>query len=314
MRNIRLTLAYDGTSYVGWQIQPNGLSVQAAVEAALREFSGCDASLIAAGRTDAGVHALGQVANFRTESAIPCQGFRAGLQAYLPDDIVVRHAEEVDPAFHATYSAKRKCYRYVIDNARPAHPFLRHYAHEFHAALDTAAMHAAAQALLGTHDFCAFESQHPNTASSVRTLFEATVGRFDGWPAWNAPPVVRSSRPGSGELEPGELGRGELGRGELGRGELRRGELGSGEFIWIDIVADGFLYNMVRAIAGTLIRVGERKWDAGDVRRILDGHDRAQAGPTAPACGLYLVSVDYDDAPRPPAAELSSVASIEARP
>ncbi len=95
MRNIRLTLAYDGTRYVGWQFQPNGVSVQAAVEAALREFSSCQVSLIAAGRTDAGVHALGQVANFRTESAIPCRGFVAGLQPFLPDDILVRRADEV---------------------------------------------------------------------------------------------------------------------------------------------------------------------------------------------------------------------------
>lgn len=268
MRNIRLTLAYDGTHYVGWQIQPNGVSVQSAVEAALREFSGCEASLIAAGRTDAGVHALGQVANFRTESPIPCRGFCAGLQMFLPDDILVRGAEEVDLAFHATHAAKRKRYRYVIDNARAAHPFLRHYAHEFHPPLDARAMHEAARVLVGTHDFCAFESHHPNTSSSVRTVFEATVGRFDGWSPWSADAA-----------------------------EARAKSSAAGEFVWIDVVADGFLYNMVRAIAGTLLRVGEHKWNAADVRRILDGKDRRHAGSTAPACGLYLVSVDYDAVP-----------------
>jgi tRNA pseudouridine38-40 synthase len=223
--------------------------------------------LIAAGRTDAGVHALGQVANFRTESTIPCRGFRAGLATFLPPDILVRHADEVDLSFHATHAAKRKRYRYVIHNARPAHPFLRNYAHAFHAPLDAAAMHAAAQVLVGTHDFCAFESQHPNTASSVRTIFEAAVCRRRGWTTWDVSPAVQD------------------------------GGTSPGEFVLIDVVADGFLYNMVRAIAGTLIRVGERKWDADDVRRIRDGQDRSRAGATAPACGLYLVNVDYEEAP-----------------
>jgi tRNA pseudouridine38-40 synthase len=266
MRNIRLTLAYDGTQYVGWQIQPNGVSVQSVVEGALREFSGSEASLLAAGRTDAGVHALGQVASFRTESAIPCRGFTAGLQPFLPDDILVRSAEEVSPDFHATYAAKQKRYRYVIQNERAAHPFLRNYAYEFHPALDAAAMQAAAQCLVGTHDFGAFESHHPNTVSSVRTVFEASVRRAGSWPAWNASPKCETAA-------------------------------ADGTFVWFDIVANGFLYNMVRAIAGTLIRVGERKWDAADVRRILEGKDRAHAGQTAPACGLYLVSVDYGEKP-----------------
>ncbi len=273
MRNIRLTLAYDGTGYVGWQNQPNGTSVQSVVEAGIREFSGVNSSLIAAGRTDAGVHALGQVANFRTESAIPCQGFRAGLQTYLPRDVLVVDADEVPLAFHATYAAKRKRYRYVIQNARAANPFLRFYAHEFHAALDEREMHDAGQVLVGTHDFRAFETQHPNTATSVRTVFELTVRRFSEWTAWSA---CRTNR-----ARPTEAS--------------SSGD-GNGEFISIDIVADGFLYNMVRTIAGTLIRVGERKWDAQRVREILEHGERPQAGPTAPACGLYLVRVDYDEA------------------
>jgi tRNA pseudouridine38-40 synthase len=282
MRNIRLTLAYDGSRYVGWQIQPNGVSVQSVVEAGLREFSGCEASVISAGRTDAGVHALGQVANFRTESAIPCRGFVAGLQAFLPGDVLIRGADEVPVDFHATYAAKRKRYRYVILNARAAHPFLRHYAHEFHARLDEQAMHQAAQVLVGMHDFCCFETQHPNTATSVRTVFEASVGRFRGWPAWNTTSI-------------GE---------EIGT---------AGEFVWFDIVADGFLYNMVRTIAGTLIRVGEHKWDAADLRRILEGRNRRHAGPTAPACGLYLVNVEYEVAPLSAAVEATTVDKDGAR-
>ncbi|HXY35239.1 MAG TPA: tRNA pseudouridine(38-40) synthase TruA [Planctomycetaceae bacterium] len=272
MRNIRLTLAYDGTGYVGWQNQPNGVSVQSVVEAAIHEFSGMKASLIAAGRTDAGVHALGQVANFKTESAIPCQGFRAGLQAYLPRDVLLVDVDEVPLDFHATYAAKRKRYRYVILNARASHPFLRSYAHEHHAALDDREMHAAAQALVGTHDFRAFETEHPNTASSVRTVFELSVRRFAEWIAWNA---CRTDAAGVGPNEPSQS---------------------EGDFIAIDIVADGFLYNMVRTIAGTLIRVGQKKWDADRVRKILERGTRPDAGPTAPACGLYLVRVDYGEA------------------
>jgi tRNA pseudouridine38-40 synthase len=271
MRNIRLTLAYDGTGYVGWQIQPNGISVQSVVEAGIREFSGFQSSLIAAGRTDAGVHALGQVANFRTESAIPCQGFRAGLQAFLPRDVLVVDADEVPLDFHATYTAKRKRYRYVIQNGRARHPFLRSYAHEHHARLDEREMHDAGQVLVGTHDFRAFETQHPNTASSVRTVFELTVRRCSEWTTWIA---CRADRPVSADSHADP----------------------AGEFVSIDVVADGFLYNMVRTIAGTLIRVGERKWDAQRMREILERGERPQAGPTAPACGLYLVRVDYGEA------------------
>ncbi len=270
MRNIRLTLSYDGSEYVGWQTQPNGTSVQAVVEAAIERFTGSSVSLIAAGRTDAGVHALGQVANFRTLSPIPCAGFVAGLQTYLPRTIIVLRAEEVDLSFHATYAARRKRYRYVIQNARAVHPFLRRYAYEFPAPLDERRMHEGAQVLVGTHDFRAFETEHPNTRSSIRTVFEVTVGRYDGWAAWNAF---------------GSQG------GPLAQ---RAGGNSTGDFIWIEIVADGFLYNMVRAIAGTLIRVGQRKWDAGDVQRILESQRRTEAGPTAPACGLYLVHVQYD--------------------
>jgi tRNA pseudouridine38-40 synthase len=274
MRNIRLTLAYDGTGYIGWQIQPNGVSVQSVVETAIREFSEAKVSLIAAGRTDAGVHALGQVANFHTESSIPCQGFRAGLQAYLPRDVLVVDADEVPLEFHATYAAKRKRYRYVIQNARAASPFLRNYAYESRAPLDERAMYDAGQVLVGKHDFCAFETEHPNTASSVRTVFELTVRRFAEWTAWS--------------IGPSECDRG----GEV----LQPARDAAGDFIAIDVVADGFLYNMVRTIVGTLIRVGEWKWDAARVREILESGNRPQAGPTAPACGLYLIRVDYDEA------------------
>ncbi len=263
MRNIRLTLAYDGTDYVGWQVQPNGRSIQATVESAIHKLTGEPAKLLAAGRTDSGVHALGQVANFETGTSIPCDRIRFGLQKHLPGDIIVREAEDVHSAFHATYGAKQKHYRYVIYNSRVKNPFVRKYAYQFSGKLDVKSMHQAIQVLLGTHDFRCFESHFPNKATSVRTVNEVSVDRYSLCPTWfysvSDTPVPCPN----------------------------------GKFICLDIVADGFLYNMVRTIVGTLMKVGRHVWTADDVRRIINSQERAQAGETAPPHGLYLVSVDY---------------------
>lgn len=266
MRNIKLTLAYDGSEYAGWQVQPNGHSVQVCVEAAIEKLTRQKSGVLVAGRTDAGVHALGQVANFQTTSSIPCKNIQSGLQRFLPDSICVRQAEEVATEFHATYAAVRKRYRYVIHNTFVGYPFLKRYVCEFGRPLDAAQMHAAGQFLLGKHDFRCFESHFPNKATSVRTIQELTVQRTSVWPVWGAevlPPTSEGSRL-------------------------------SEEFITIDIVADGFLYNMVRAIAGTLIEVGVGRWSPESVQKILVSMDRSQAGATAPACGLYLIQVDYE--------------------
>lgn len=260
MRNIRLRIAYDGSPYVGWQVQPNGPSIQATVERAIGRLTGEQVSVLAAGRTDSGVHALGQVASFRTSSMIPGDRFATALQKFLPADIVALDSDEVPLEFHATFSAVRKRYRYIICNQRTILPFVRRYAYQYSFALDVDAMHEAAQALIGTHDFRSFETQFPNKATSVRTVMECSVRRTSGWPMWN--------------VAPGEAS-------------------GTGPYIWLDIVANGFLYNMVRTIAGTLLRTGRGFWDASDVRRIIAAQDRGHAGDTAPACGLYLVQVDY---------------------
>lgn len=267
MRNIKLTLAYDGADYAGWQVQPNGLSVQACVEKAIEQLTQQRSQVLVAGRTDAGVHALGQVASFQTESAIPCKNLQTGLQRFLPDSICVREAREVQPDFHATYSAVQKRYRYVIHNSAVPYPFLKRYVSEFGRPLDSDSMHIAGQELLGKHDFRSFESHFPNKATSVRTIKELTVQRTGVWPVW----------------------------GRLEQADLSPGNSTGGEFITVDIVADGFLYNMVRAIVGTLLEVGVGRWTPNDVQNILAGMDRSQAGPTAPACGLYLVQVDYPE-------------------
>jgi len=264
MRNIRIRLAYDGTNYCGWQMQSNGMSIQAIVEKAILDFTGTSSSVIAAGRTDAGVHAIGQVAHFHTQSQIPLSKFRAGLQSYLPRDIVVLAADEVSPHFHARYQAIRKRYRYVIDNSLRPLPFLDKYAYRQRGELDVAAMHAAGQVLVGEHDFRCFESRWPNRPTSVRTIEELTVKRTTGWPIWS----------------------------EMGSCPATTDDP-TGSFITLDVVADGFLYNMVRSITGTLLEVGRGKWSASDVKRILTAQDRALAGATVPSQGLYLVHVDY---------------------
>ena len=263
-----MTLAYDGTNYCGWQIQPNGVALQAVVEQALAEFTGETIRVTASGRTDAGVHAVGQVISFTTRSTAPCQGFLHGLPPYLPDDVVCRDVQEAAAGFNARYDAKNKWYRYIIHNSPIRLPFLRDAVLWQRVRLDHQSMHDAVQCLIGTHDFRCFETQWPNRSSSIRTVIHASVTRATGWNAWEfssalvPSPNVRfhywrvafltSHRPASRlpipSVEP--------------------------SFLYFDIEADGFLYNMVRAIVGTLIHVGRGRWAATDMRRILDTGDQ----------------------------------------
>lgn len=244
-RNIKILLSYDGGDYAGWQKQPDRRTIQQELEAAIHTVT-CDRTIRAnaSGRTDSGVHAVGQVVNFLTESKIAIATVPRALNAHLPDDIVVRAAEEMPEAFDANRDAIRKQYRYVIQDGRPQNPFMRRYSCPSHVPLDVGLMAEAARPLVGTHDFHSFETEWPNRKSSVRTITRLTVNRF-------------------------------------------------GEWIWIDVEADGFLYNMVRAIAGTLILVGRGYWPVEQVASILAAQDRTRAGPTAPAQGLFLMRVTY---------------------
>lgn len=269
-RNIMLTIAYDGTAYRGWQVQPNGLSVQECVERAVQRLTGESPRVYCAGRTDSGVHAIGQVANFHSDCNIPIENVRRGLQCYLPEDITIVSAADVESAFHATYSAVKKRYRYVICDSDVVPPFLNRFVHRCRFHLDVDLMAEATQYLLGTHDFRCFETQYPNKSSSVRNIMEATIQRIEGWQPWSSPhdwnPV--HGRPYQNFDRP---------------------------LIVFEVMADGFLYNMVRAIVGTLMEVGRRKYEPQFVRHIIQSQDRAQAGITAPAEGLYLVKVDYPE-------------------
>lgn len=245
MRNLKLTFSYDGTDFNGWQTQPGVRTVQETLEGAVVKVTGEPrVRANASGRTDAGVHALGQVANVLTASALPAAKLWRAINAHLPDDVVVRTCEDAPATFDANRDAVRKLYRYVIHDGPAASPFLRRYCCRSRQPLDAAAMARAAVALTGRHDFRCFETEWPNRASSVRTITRLAVSR-------------------------------------------------AGEHVWFDVEADGFLYNMVRAIAGTLMNVGRGYWPEGQVAAILEAGDRTRAGPTAPAQGLYLVRVTY---------------------
>jgi tRNA pseudouridine38-40 synthase len=245
MRNFRLVLGYDGSDFHGWQMQPGLRTVQQVLEEALARLTGeARVRVNASGRTDTGVHAVGQVVNFHSETKLAAEVLLRAVNAHLPTDVVVRWAEVVSDDFDANRDAVRKLYRYVIHDGPVPDVFMRRYCHQSRWPLDATAMARAARALAGTHDFRCFETQWPNRATSVRTIIHIAVNRF-------------------------------------------------GEWIWLDVEADGFLYNMVRAIAGTLINVGRGYWPEEEVAAIVAAGDRDRAGPTAPAEGLFLMRVTY---------------------
>jgi tRNA pseudouridine38-40 synthase len=245
---LKLTVAYDGGAYAGWQTQPDAPTVQGVVEAAWRQITQEDARITAAGRTDAGVHALGQVVGVATQTHLSDVDLHRALNAVLPDDVAVVRIEAAREGFHATYDAVGKRYRYQIHNSRVPDVFSRYWTWHYPQPLDAAAMHRAGQALVGRHDFSSFETAGSERPSSVRTITELYVAR------------------GAGELA---------------------------ERVTMDVAGDGFLYNMVRTIVGTLVEVGKGARDESWPAEVLAARDRRRAGQTAPPQGLFLVRVDY---------------------
>ena len=244
MRNIKLTIEYDGTSYGGWQKQKNNRTIQQCIEEAIKLLTGEDVELIGSSRTDAGVHAKGMIANFITNSQIPADKFREAINTKLPDDIGIIKSEEVDRNFHSRYDSKGKTYCYTLVNRYEKVCIGRNYVYQVRDELNYNIMKEAAKYFLGKHDFKAFKTNGSSVKTSVRTINGLEL-------------------------------------------ELK------GDVIKIFVSADGFLYNMVRIIVGTLIEVGKGKIKPEDIESIIKNGDRSKAGPCVPPNGLVLEKVFY---------------------
>ena len=245
MRNIKLTIEYDGTSYAGWQCQRNQKTVQGEIEKALRKILGEKTRLNASGRTDAGVHAKAQAANFKTSSKLAPQRLRKALNSILPEDIAIKECSEVLPGFNARFDAKSKVYRYAIYSGPSKIAINRQYICRLPYNLDIGLMKKEAKALIGRKNFKSFHASGRRIDNFTRN-----IKRID----------IKKNRD---------------------------------KFIYIDIEANGFLYNMVRNIVGTLVDVGRGKRAQGSTKKILLSKNRRNAGPTMPAKGLCLIEVKY---------------------
>ncbi len=250
VKRIGLTVAYDGTEYCGWQIQENVPTVEGVLTQALRDLLQENVELVGASRTDSGVHALGNVAVFDTDTRIPPGKIALAVNRYLPEDIRVQRSGEVPVEFHPRHWERRKTYEDRIINSEMSIPTLHRYAHHVYGSVDVPAMQSAAQSLVGTHDFSAFCSAGSQVKTKVRKISGIDV----------------EERP------------------------LRYGE---GRSICIRVTGNGFLYNMVRIIAGTLLEIGQGRRSPELVREALESGQREKAGPTAPAKGLVLCSIRY---------------------
>ena len=245
MRNIKLKIEYDGKDFNGWQKQPNKPNIQGEIERAIYNITKEEVDLIGSGRTDAGVHALGQVANFKTNSNILIEKLALAINSQLKNTIIIKKAEEVDERFHSRYNAKHKTYRYIINNSPCGTAIYRNLEYCFPIKLDVSKMQEAAKYFEGEHDFKAFKSSGTSAKNSVRTIYNASVKQ-------------------------------------------------EGEKIIIELTGNGFLYNMVRIISGTLLDVGLQKIKPEEIKNIIEEKDRQKAGKTLPAHGLYLVEVKYN--------------------
>lgn len=250
MRNIKLTIEYDGKNYAGWQCQKSKnpkskiKTVQETMDRAIQRILQDKIRIIGSGRTDAGVHAQAQIANFKTDSSMPLEKLQKALNAVLPDDIAITKVKEAGLDFHSRFSAKSKAYRYTILNRASRPALLKDTVYFLPYPLNLKLMQKEAKALLGRHNFQSFQAHNRKGKDSIRTIKNLKISR-------------------------------------------------NRDFIYIDIEADGFLYNMVRNIAGTLIEIGRGKFPEGSLRNILESRNRRLAGPTVPARGLSLIKVNY---------------------
>lgn len=260
MPSFKITLAYDGTDYVGWQRQANGVSIQGLIEDALRSLDERDVSVTGAGRTDAGVHALGQVAAFTLARDLGADALVRALNAYLPPAVRVTGARIVPPAFHPRFGARTKTYRYRLWNADVMSPFERRYAWHLPGPLDADAMGAAARLIEGRRDFAAFQATGSSVATTEREILSSRV------------------RPG---LKP-----------DATSAELLPGD----PLIVYEVAGSGFLRHMVRIIVGSLVEIGRGRQPVEWIGEAIASRDRTKAGPTAPPEGLFLVAVEYADA------------------
>lgn len=245
MKRVKLVVAYDGTNYHGWQVQDNGITIEEVLNRTISELAQEDIKVIGASRTDAGVHACGNVAVFDTESRIPGDKFSFALNQRLPEDIRIQESCEVDADFHPRYADTVKTYEYNILNRRFELPSKRLYAAFCYYPMDIERMNQAAAYLVGEHDFKSFCSAGAQVQTTVRTIYAVNVTKED-------------------------------------------------DMVHIRITGNGFLYNMVRIIAGTLMQVGTGLMEPEQVKEILEARDRSKAGPTAVAKGLTLVEIRYE--------------------
>ena len=258
VRNLRLTVAYEGTDFAGWQVQPDRTTVQGTLASAIGRLSGEKVLPQGSGRTDAGVHALAQVATFSTSSTIPTENWMRALNDILPAAIRILDVGEVPPDFHARKSAKAKIYRYRILRSALCQPFLARYVWHYPCPLEERAMEAAAGFVLGEHDFTSFAAVDPERVARMNTDTSVT-----GTDLSNVRTIFQSAW-------------------------IREGD----EFIYT-VRGNGFLHHMVRNLVGTFLLIGKGSLSPQDLCGIIEARSRASAGPTAPASGLYLISVEY---------------------
>lgn len=245
MKRVMLVVAYDGTDYHGWQLQPGVPTIEGKLNKALKELLGEEIQVIGASRTDSGVHALCNIAVFDTDTKIPAEKLSYALNQRLPEDIRIQRSAEAAPDFHPRHCASRKTYEYRILNREFPLPTKRRYAHFTYVHLDEEKMQRGAKYLVGEHDFKSFCATASVAETTVRTLYDLTVRR-------------------------------------------------EGEEIMIRVCGSGFLYNMVRIIAGTLMEIGRGNMEPERMQEILEAKNRTAAGPTAPACGLTLVKYEQE--------------------